>query len=184
MEIYIIGASLAAIVSFLAWRALSPSKDRKGRVYVPVESLCTRRELMLWRSLDQHLSKKGRLVVCPKVRIGDIVSVSAVGKEGWNRLMKVNRKHVDFVIAERDTLKPVIAIELDDSSHNRPDRQARDKLVEQVFANAGIPLLRISTLRMFSREELDRLLSKLGTGIYAQPCVRRLPYGTLIVGSA
>jgi hypothetical protein len=39
------------------------------------------------------------------------------------------------------TMRPVLGIELDDASHQRPDRQTRDDLVDSVFEVAGLPLL-------------------------------------------
>ena len=39
-------------------------------------------------------------------------------------------------------MRPRVGIELDDSSHAREDRQARDAFVEQVFEAAGVALLR------------------------------------------
>jgi hypothetical protein len=50
---------------------------------------------------------------------------------------------VDFVWCERATLKPLLAIELDDQSHQtNPCQMASDASKEQVLEQVGLPLLR------------------------------------------
>ncbi|HWI60803.1 MAG TPA: DUF2726 domain-containing protein, partial [Symbiobacteriaceae bacterium] len=39
--------------------------------------------------------------------------------------------------------QPLLAIELDDSSHMRPDRQQRDEWLDRAVMAAGLPLLRV-----------------------------------------
>ena len=56
---------------------------------------------------------------------------------------KIDRKHVDYLICDPTTMRPRVGIELDDSSHDRRDRQKRDEFVDRVFEAARVPLLRI-----------------------------------------
>ncbi len=44
-------------------------------------------------------------------------------------------------------MQPLAGVELDDSSHNRKDRQDRDVFVEQAFSAAQLPLGRIREQR-------------------------------------
>lgn len=37
----------------------------------------------------------------------------------------------------------ILAIELDNSSHNEPKRQGRDAFVDSSFASAGLPILHV-----------------------------------------
>ncbi|MDX1520214.1 MAG: DUF2726 domain-containing protein [Anaerolineae bacterium] len=71
---------------------------------------------------------------------------------------KINRKHIDFLLCEPKTMRPLLGLELDDASHNAADRQARDELVEQVFAAAGLPLLRQPVRHTYNTTELAGLL--------------------------
>lgn len=98
--------------------------------------------------------------IFPKVRIADIVHVRgglgrSVATTAQNR---INSKHVDFVCVREDTMAPVLIIELDDSSHARPDRMERDDFVDSVFASAGIPVLHVPNKRSYSIEEVRRML--------------------------
>jgi hypothetical protein len=74
-----------------------------------------------------------RLTVCPKVNLSDIFFVSHPDRNqaAWNR---ISRKHIDFLLCDRRSMRPRIGIELDDSSHAREDRQVRDAFVQQVAA--------------------------------------------------
>ena len=53
-----------------------------------------------------------------------------------------HQKHVDFLLCSQGPMRPVLGIELDDTSHSRPDRQVRDEFVDAVFRAAQLPLLR------------------------------------------
>lgn len=96
-----------------------------------------------------------RAVVCPKVNLGDLFFV-ATGDHRKNRALtnRVDRKHVDFLLCEPKTMRPILGIELDDRSHDRADRQARDQLVEAVFNAAGLPLARFAVKSGYSTADI------------------------------
>lgn len=63
---------------------------------------------------------------------------------GWQAAQnKIDRKHFDFVLIDAETTRPLLAIELDDRTHDRPDRRRRDGFVEAACDAAGLPLLRV-----------------------------------------
>ncbi|MEX2217373.1 MAG: DUF2726 domain-containing protein [Phycisphaerales bacterium] len=79
-------------------------------------------------------------------------------RQAW--LNRIDRKTVDFVLCEPKALRPVLAIELDDSSHQRESRKQRDALVESNLAAAGVPLLRWKCdPRGYKREELAQAIA-------------------------
>ena len=61
---------------------------------------------------------------------------------GWT---KISQKHVDFVLCDPRDARVVLAIELDDSTHNRASAQKRDAQKDAVLASAGVPFLRVRT---------------------------------------
>jgi very-short-patch-repair endonuclease len=80
-------------------------------------------------------------------------------RQSWQN--RIDRKSVDFVLCEPRMLRPVLAIELDDSSHEREDRKQRDGLVERILEKAGVPLLRRKCeARGYKREELAAAVSE------------------------
>lgn len=98
-----------------------------------------------------------RAVICPKVRVADLVFV--VGGEGRTSAQnRINAKHVDFVLCRPGDMRPIAALELDDRSHNRPDRADRDDFLDQVFVAAGLPLVRVPARRGYELAELAALV--------------------------
>jgi uncharacterized protein DUF2726 len=57
---------------------------------------------------------------------------------------KIDQKHVDFLLWDRKTVRPIAGIELDDKSHQRRDRQIRDQFVENIFRVPNLPLVNIA----------------------------------------
>ncbi len=67
---------------------------------------------------------------------------------------KVQSKHLDFVLVDRESSRVLAAIELDDASHLRADRVARDAFLEQAMKSAGVPLLRFRAAREYDVHNL------------------------------
>jgi hypothetical protein len=106
---------------------------------------------------------QGRQLICPKVSLGDLFYVRQPN-QNMIYYNKISRKHVDFLLCDPKTLQPTLGIELDDSSHNQPDRIERDAFVEEVFAAAGLPLVRVPVRTSYSTQELAQLFKNaLGT---------------------
>jgi len=82
--------------------------------------------------------------VCPKIALGDVFYPQS-GDHSANLRYRnqIAQKHVDFLLCDPGSMRPLLGVELDDASHERPDRQDRDVFVDQVFAAAGLLLLRV-----------------------------------------
>jgi uncharacterized protein DUF2726/topoisomerase-like DNA binding C4 zinc finger protein len=95
-----------------------------------------------------------------KVKLSDLF-YAKTGDFGKNRSCtnKIDRKHVDFLLCDSKTLKPILGIELYDRSHQRADRQERDDFVNHVFEAANLPLLHVSVQRGYSQNELKSKIS-------------------------
>jgi hypothetical protein len=100
-----------------------------------------------------------------KVKLSDLF-YAKTGDFGKNRTYtnKIDRKHVDFLLCDPKTLKPILGIELDDKSHQRADRQERDDFVNHVFEAAKLPLMHVSVQRSYSQSELKSKLSAYLSG--------------------
>jgi hypothetical protein len=100
-----------------------------------------------------------------KVKLSDLF-YAKTGDFGTNRSYnnRIDRKHVDFLLCDPKTLKPILCIELDDKSHQRADRQERDDFVNHVFEAAKLPLMHISVQRSYSQSELKSKLAAYLSG--------------------
>ena len=72
---------------------------------------------------------------------------------------RIDRKTVDFVLFNKEDLSPYLAIELDDSSHEREDRKSRDALVEEVLSETGIRLVRVKWANSYNPQTLEMILN-------------------------
>jgi len=101
-----------------------------------------------------------RAVLCTKVALGDVFWVKR-DDASRHRIYtnKIDRKHVDFLVCDLATMRPLLGIELDDKSHQRQDRQERDAFVDQVFNAAGLPLLHIPAKRGYVVADLSTTLA-------------------------
>ena len=97
------------------------------------------------------------LCACPQVRLADLLSVRwASGPRHRAALWKITSKSLDFAIMGVDGVV-VLAVELNDKTHDRPDRQQRDRFVKDALRQAGIPL---ATFRPGERINLAPYLSR------------------------
>ena len=77
--------------------------------------------------------------VFAKVRLVDVIRVTNESSSWRSDLNRIDRKHLDFVLCDRN-LAPVLAVELDDSSHDRIERAERDDFIDRVLATAQLPI--------------------------------------------
>jgi hypothetical protein len=96
-------------------------------------------------------------IIFAKVRLTDLVQIKPSDHSYWRYFNSANRKHIDFVVCD-PTLSPVLAIELDASSHQREDRHSDGELVDQVLAAASLPIAHVPAKRGYVLEEVRRLL--------------------------
>lgn len=102
--------------------------------------LLTKTEHAFFITLVREALKR-RLLVCPKVRLEDIIFVT--DKKNRNKYRGyIKSRHVDFVLLDK-ACQTVAAIELDDPSHNTAKAAKTDQFKNELFLKVGIPLIRI-----------------------------------------
>ena len=120
--------------------------------------LVTKSELRFYKSLQKAVQDDWEIFAM--VRIADLLRVETGEPNRRKWLNKILSKHIDFVLCDPGSLAPVCCIELDDPSHNRPDRIERDIFVNDAFASADLPLLRIPTESSYRAREIRELIDK------------------------
>lgn len=138
--------------------ASTPTSPANASDYVRSKYLLTAAEYSFYKVLNQVIGPDRFVLI--KVRIADLVEV----RDGLDRPAqtaarnRINKKHIDFVVCDRVTCVPIVCIELDDRSHDRPDRQTRDAFVDAVFTSIGLPLIRQPAQRGYEFPDLRRRL--------------------------
>ena len=109
-----------------------------------------------------------RYTIFTKVRLLDLLWLPDNMENRILYIRRVASKHVDFVLCHPQTVAPALVIELDDASHQLPERQERDIFLNEVLRVAGIPLLRVPVRKSFSAPALrGQILDTLG--VRSQP---------------
>lgn len=116
--------------------------------------LLTENEKSAYRKIKPITYELG-LALFTKVRLFDLVEPIQGASNYKGAMWKIQAKHVDFVICNR-YLDPKLIIELDDSSHQRPDRRARDDFVDTVVRNCGYPILHANYINQAQLREILR----------------------------
>lgn len=120
-------------------------------------TLLSKGEAAFFDPLQKAIDDK--YLIMSKVRLADIVTCSA---SQWRHGHggAISQKHLDFVLCDHKTTRFVLAIELDDRSHEEPDRRRRDRFLNEVLAAAGIRLLRIQASANYSVRHLQSCIYK------------------------
>ncbi len=113
-------------------------------------------------ALDAALG--GNYRVFAQVRLADLVIVEEKYSEARRRaaLNRVFAKSIDILICRSGSFEPIAAIEVDDRTHLLPARRERDALVDVVFREIGLPLLRVRAQRTYSAESIGAILAEAG----------------------
>ena len=147
-NIYWVIIVFAVIIALFAPTANKKRKkdNSKSNEDVPIESfagcykpkiLLTQNEKTQYKKIKEVTDELG-LTVFTKVRLLDLLEPQ---KQNRSLLYKVQAKHIDFVITDQSYM-PKFLIEIDDSSHNRTDRQKRDEFVNFITKDVGYVLYR------------------------------------------
>ena len=103
---------------------------------------------------------ESKYVICPKVSLKEFIFTNCSDrKQKTAHQNKINLKHVDFLLCEPATMKPILAIELDDSSHKRDDRVKRDYFMNRVFETIGLPLVRFENKKFYKMSEIEEKIT-------------------------
>lgn len=115
--------------------------------------LLSRSEAEFYALLRRALGRDHAIL--PKVNLNDLLSCEAPA-DRW----RIAQKHVDFVIAAPEDLEVVVAVELDDPSHEHPVNALHDQAKDHFLGEAGIPVARLwlDDARAWPPEELRRRL--------------------------
>ena len=119
----------------------------------------TRAEHECYDALVEAVGAEYRIFA--QVHLPTLVDHTVRGQDWRAALAHINRKSVDFVLCDKAYLSPKLAIELDDKSHERPDRQERDREVERILREAGVPLLRLENHGNFNPSELAQKIKDM-----------------------
>ena len=149
---------IAAVIAFVILsKRIRPADDesvQKQFTYTLNDALLTPAERSFYGALKS--CTRDQLDVFAKVRLADVFrpAKGISGGEYRSAQNKLNQKHLDFLLCRADSLAPVAAIELDDSSHKRAASEKNDGFKNDLFAASPIPLIRVPARSAYNTTEL------------------------------
>jgi hypothetical protein len=120
--------------------------------YARIPQLLTAAERDFYTVLQQAVPEG--LVLFAQVRLANLVHPTSRGKQNKYDFYRIQAKCVDFVLCDAVTTAPRLIVELDDSSHEREHRKARDAFVDAVLAHVGLPILHVRWRASYSQVQL------------------------------
>lgn len=153
----LIGILFAFIIVMKVLIALKEKQPaQKQKCYEGKPYLLTKSENEFLKKLEQEFPQYRFFA---QVRLADIMKVSKNidRRNFYTHFNKISSKSVDFLACDKETNKIAFAVELDDPTHMKKDRQARDVFVNNAFEQAGIQLIRVSFKNSVDEVDLSKL---------------------------
>ena len=148
-----------AIAAYFFRGGLGVEEDKKVYEYKRKDFFLTRAEHECYDALILAVGQEYH--VFAQVHLPTIVDNKVLGQNWRGAFRHINEKSVDFVLCDKAYISPKLASELDDRTHERPERQERDQEVERILKAAGLPLLRLENRGRFNPAELAQKIREL-----------------------
>lgn len=117
--------------------------------------LLSKNEYAFYKILKSKCDENN-LLICPKVRLEDIIEVNT--KQNINKYRGyIRSRHVDFILCD-NKLNVLCAIELDDNSHNTSKAKKIDDFKNKLFESVNLPLHRIKN---YYENNIDKIIAEL-----------------------
>lgn len=113
-------------------------------IYSKKSNFLTPYEKQLYLQLLKYLDTTfpNKYSIFPNVKVSDLIKIDKSKWKVW--LNRINQLHIDFVIVNNEkNFEPILAIELDDKSHNLEKRKLVDEKKNKIFNHVGLKLIRI-----------------------------------------
>ncbi|RDV29409.1 DUF2726 domain-containing protein [Alteromonas aestuariivivens] len=155
MELAIILMMLLIVVSLgamkLSDQGVAFPFRRKSQLFTPVEH-------SFLNLIEQAMGREFR-ILC-RVRLSDLVQVQqqADKKLASSALSRASAKQLDFVLCERESMTPVLAIDLVNKIGKEGYKAQRDWFVSGALDAAGLPHARIKVQSGYTVEEIRECL--------------------------
>lgn len=150
--------ALVVIASVLKMKFEGGDDEQRKYQYKKRNFFMTRAEHECYDALVSAVGNE--YLVFAQVHLPTLVDNKVVGQNWRGAFRHISEKSVDFVLCDKAYISPKLAIELDDKSHERPERQNRDREVERILQDAGVLLLRLENHGRFNVNELREKISK------------------------
>lgn len=175
--VFIVGAAVLVFVIsaiyYMNKKPKAPQNDSKkpnedeqeekplGKVEYPyklTKSIFSPKEGYFYRDVRPIADKLG-LLVFTKMRIADLLYIPKGTADYQKWFNRIKAKHIDFIFVDRE-MHIKLLVEVDDPTHNKPDRQARDEEVDEIFSQQGLEVLHLRAWgKQYGTEDLETIIT-------------------------
>jgi len=165
MELFLFQIFLLALIAFSIKnlpeiiRLFSRSRSRyipqANFPYIKKNYLLTEAEHRFFIALQKAITNQ--YYIFPQIHLANLLYIPKRTRNWQSYFNRIIQKSVDFVICEKEYLSPILAIELNDSSHNLPNRIERDHFVETALQEGGLPILSVLALSNQDYYDIEKL---------------------------
>lgn len=150
----LIGAIIAAVQSLKKSPDITVKKQTVYK-YEVKSRIMTDRELIFFEKLTNVAGSK--YAVIPQVHLSAFLNHKVKGQNWKGAFSVINGKSVDYLLVNKNTKQPAIAVELDDYTHQSEARIERDRKVEDIMTQSGMRLVRFSDVNTTEDQIFSRL---------------------------
>jgi hypothetical protein len=132
-----------AVLNYITRRLTISDTRKKTYTYTKKHKVMTEHEHSFYKILNEALGRE--YYILAQAHLSTFLAENVKGQNWKAAFRHVNGKSVDFLLCDKQTLEPLLAIELDDKTHEQTGRILRDTEVERILASARVPLIRMQT---------------------------------------
>lgn len=116
------------------------------------QSVLSKSELEFYKELVKYVDINH--IILLKVSLNDLfyttLTINEVKRDAHK---KIADEHADFLICDKQTLKPLYAISLDHSVHLIKERLTKLRYIDRAYKSAGLPLVRIQAKSPYTEQD-------------------------------
>lgn len=141
----LIGLSVVSLIIYLIIKKFKPknnskNKNQSSKTKYQSKQLMSEYEKYFYEILSKNFAQE--YIIMPQVNLASIIEkIKDFPKQYQNELYR----NIDFGIFDKNSMKPLLLIEINDKTHNQPDRIKRDLKVKEICNQANIKLITFYT---------------------------------------
>jgi len=167
MEIILIFVVIVALAgfaqSFSGRGSVKGAEARKSAEYryLAKNEVMTPAETSFYKRLEKVVD--GRYYIFPQIHLSSLMINKTMGKYYKLGYQRIQRRSVDYVLCDKTSMKPIYAVELDDSTHDNAKREGRDSMVEGMLRDINLPLVRFRNVSKLTDDQITQKFKAAAT---------------------
>ena len=121
--------------------------------YGKKNTILNKTEMYFYKLLQEVV--QGRAVIYPKIGLKEIFYVNSNNRsEQTTYYNRIDRKSIDFLICSINSLKPMCAVELTDSSDYSAEKCQKESFIDELFKKVDLPLVRFDIKKSYTMSDI------------------------------